>query len=178
MTQRKSSAEIEAARFAGERIRVARGSQSQASLAAKVGISRAALANYELGRSLAPEDVLKRIGDVTGQRIDPPLSQAEFHARLFEHAKLATGLTDDEWAVLRTLRTLSANDARQVISSMLALLEEMDEEVPLRNPAFARDLALLYAIASSRRSYNGGADKGALVALLAQPLAGLGDGQG
>lgn len=166
MTQRKSSAEIAVAQDVGGRIRYLRGSLSQAEFAAKLGITRAALANYELGRSLAPDHVLDKIREVTGGVIDPPVDVDELRKRLVNEFGFVqrSAITDDEWAVVRTLRALSNEEARQVISELLDRLEAQSEDQPVSNaPAFAADLARLYKIVALRRRYNDGADRGLLL---------------
>lgn len=62
----RKSFDIETSRAIGARIRQARGDRTQEEFAALVGVSRAALTNYEAGRRLPNDLVLKRIAEETG----------------------------------------------------------------------------------------------------------------
>lgn len=65
------------ARRAGLLLRKARADQTQEQFAAQLGITRAALANYEVGRTRAPFDVLAACGiDIGAVAPEPPSPSA------------------------------------------------------------------------------------------------------
>lgn len=66
MSRRKPLDE-EAARALGARLREARGEKTQASFALQLGIDRATLANYESGRRIPNDEVLRKYQEATGK---------------------------------------------------------------------------------------------------------------
>ena len=106
MSQRKSSAQLADARAFGRRLRELRGAKSQGELAELSGLTRSAIANYELGRSLPGQDVVAKLASALG--IGPEEFRAEPTVEDWEEQFKAMGPTDsvsdDEMAFVRLLR--------------------------------------------------------------------------
>lgn len=105
MTQEPSAKAI------GKRIRALRGDETQADFAEKIGLTRAALANYETGRTVPKDIVILKIANLTGVE---PSSIASTEAYSFDDLAALLGakrqvdgladLTPDERAFIRLLR--------------------------------------------------------------------------
>jgi transcriptional regulator with XRE-family HTH domain len=154
MTQRKSSEERASSRAIGRRIRALRGESSQLDFAAAFGLTRAALANYELGRSRPPKELLEKIKERTGLDIDTGPELQDFEDELRGFGGDGARLTEDEWAVVRILRVTLPEDARRVVKELVSCIERHQASVQLADAQFvAMDLARLYVIAGGHADY-------------------------
>lgn len=123
--------DIEALHAIGRRIREARGEQSQADFAAAIGVSRSALTNYEAGRRLPNDLIIKRISAETGVS-EPTLlfgatttpfevyrNRVELGARA--EAQKRPGviprfmISDDEYALIALLRLMEPDNEYEKI---------------------------------------------------------------
>lgn len=171
MTQRKSSEERARSRAIGRRIRALRGEVSQLDFASGFGITRAALANYELGRSRPPKELLDKIRDRTGLDIDTGPELADFEDELRSIIGDGSNLTEDEWALIRILRLLQAADVRRIIQEVMTAVDRHKAGLRLGDPqAVAMDLARLMIIAGGHADYVRGVS-GENVVQLARTLA-------
>lgn len=146
----------------GKRIRFLRGSLSQEEFAAKAGISRAALANYETGRTIPNLKVIAKISqafDVSPEFISSGEVKKvdELAVTLGLGANTPDELTGDEWAVIRVLSVCN-NDT--VVAVMKALVEGFSADDEAKTLAdyttIIDDLARLLMIAEGRRFYERG----------------------
>lgn len=173
MTQRKSSEDRAQARAIGRRLRNLRGEASQLDFAAHFGLTRSALANYELGRSRPPKELLERIKDHTGIDLDTGPEPQDFEADLKALVGDGTNLTEDEWAMVRILRVALPEDIRTVAEVLVKSIEDRGAGLQLADPkTVALDLARLYAVTLGQRDYARGIS-GASVVQLARVLAGF-----
>ena len=137
------------------------------------GLTRSALANYELGRSRPPKEVLERIKIRTGIDLDVGPEPEDYEADLESLVGDGTNLTDDEWAIVRILRVALPQDVRAVAEVLVKSIEDRGAGLQLADPkTVALDLARLYAITSGQRDYARGIS-GATVVQLARVLAGV-----
>lgn len=159
MTQRKSSEDSFAARLLGQRLRSLRKGASQADFAEKLGLTRSALANYELGRSLPKPDVLQRIAerlDISLQDLTGPAQLAD----LKHSANLMLGVSDsptqDEWAILRMLRLSGPECVLDVVRTIIRSLEADKSRLQAwKADTVLVDLARLYTIENRGGGYDG-----------------------
>lgn len=171
MTQRKSSEDRAGARAIGRRIRGLRGDASQFDFATAFGITRSALANYELGRSRPPKDFLEKIKARTGLDIDTGPELVDFEDELRNIVGDGSKLTEDEWALVRILRLLQASDVRRVAQEVMTAVEKRKAGLRLGDPqTVAMDLARLMIIAGGHAEYVRGVS-GENVVQLARTLA-------
>ena len=134
-----------------------RGEVSQGSFATRFGITRSALANYELGRSLAPPDLLDRIKQHTGIDVSAGPEPADYEAEFRTLLGDGSTLTDDEWSVIRVLRIAHDEDARRVLSELVARIESRGEGLRLADQeTIVLDLARLITVATGKRAYDRG----------------------
>jgi transcriptional regulator with XRE-family HTH domain len=152
MSQRKSSAQLADARAFGRRLRELRGAKSQGELAELSGLTRSAIANYELGRSLPGQDVVAKLASALG--IGPEEFRAEPTVEDWEEQFKAMGPTDsvsdDEMAFVRLLRCAPPEDAIVFVKRLIDYFEAADDAFQfVDSEQAARDLARLY------RAYSG-----------------------
>lgn len=128
---RRKSFSNETSREIGQRIRSARGSASQETFAAEIGVSRSALTNYEAGRRLPNDLVLSRIAEVSGVRVESllfgePLLAVGDVARRIELDSLRAAeetpgfiprfmLSDDEYSFIALFRLLQEEEQGRAI---------------------------------------------------------------
>lgn len=160
MTQRKSSEDTFAARLFGQRLRSLRKGASQTEFAEKLGLTRSALANYELGRSLPKPDVLRRIAERLGISLQELTGPAQIED-LKHSARLMRGGSDkpspDEWALLRMLRLSSPECALNVVREIIHSLEADKSRLQASEAdTVLVDLARLYAIEQRGGTYDRG----------------------
>lgn len=166
MTQRKSSDDHTRARALGRRIRDLRGDASQADFAKRIGVSRSALANYELGRSTAPDDLIRKINELFGVVLSDEPELPDFEAELKRIGGDGAQPTEDEWALVRVLRVADPEDVRNLISDLVARVEKNSASVRLGDPeTTARDLVRLIMIASGKVPYRAGTSGSNLIQL-------------
>ncbi len=160
MTQRKSSEDSFAARLLGQRLRHLRKGASQAEFAEKLGLTRSALANYELGRSLPKPDVLQRIAERLGISPQDLTGPAQL-----EDLKHSAGLmfggndspTQDEWAILRMLRLSGPEGVLDAVKVIIKSLEADKSRLQAwKSDTVLVDLARLYAIEKRGGDYDRG----------------------
>lgn len=170
MTQRKSSEERAHSRAIGRRIRSIRGDASQLDFASFFGLTRSALANYELGRSRPPKGLLEKISEKTGlpvSYIDSGPELADFEDELRSLVGEGETLTDDERAVVRLLRVSLPKDVLETVQTILRGFERNKVGLQLADPqSVVMDLARLYVIASGDGTlYQRGVSGGSMVQL-------------
>lgn len=148
-----------------------RGDASQLDFASAFGLTRSALANYELGRSRPPKSLLEKIKERTGLDIDTGPELQDFEDELRGLVGDGSKLTEDEWAVVRILRVALPEDARRVVKELVSCIEQRKAGLQLADPQFvAMDLARLYVIAGGHADYLRGVS-GQNVVELARTLA-------
>ncbi len=176
MTQRKSSEDRAKARAIGRRIRTLRGNATQLDFASMFGITRSALANYELGRSIPSAQVIERISEKTGLGIEVLAGNPEpvdYENTLKDMIGDGSEVTEDEWAIIRLLRVSHPDDVLGTVQGILRGFEEKRAGLQLMDPqTVAMDLARLYVISNGDGRYDRGVS-GANVVQLAKALAKL-----
>lgn len=105
----------------GRRIKFLRGELSQQEFAEKIGVSRAALANYETGRTVPNESVIRSISEIVGVGVEFIGSgirpNADGLLNLFGLGDdQSCAITGDEWAILQGVRTCPPEVVRQAIA--------------------------------------------------------------
>lgn len=157
------------------RIRLLRGEESQAAFSQKVGLTRAALANYETGRTTPKRSVLRRICQRLGIS-ESALIQGEAQDMtdllgslgIYDEVATLPGLTDDEKAIIRVLRICDTEVVHSVVSSMTAGLEQKKFWSNGADPGtIVEDIARLYQIAKAGGAYLRGVTPDALSAISA-----------
>lgn len=154
MSQRKPSADRAQAASFGRRLRAARREISQAELAEKAGLSRSAIANYELGRSFPANDVVTKIADALC--IDESTLVAEPEVEDWElelKSQFPTeGMSDDEMALVRLLRCAPDELVLNTVNQLVAYIETEQDALRFMEPQqSAKDLARLYTIQKKGR---------------------------
>ncbi len=176
MTQRKSSEDRAKARAIGRRIRALRGNATQLDFASMFGITRAALANYEMGRSRPPAQLLENISEKTGISVEILAGNPEpidYEEALKDMVGDGREVTEDEWAIIRLLRVSHPEDVLGVVQGILQAFEKRGTGLHLMAPqTVAMDLARLYVISNGDGRYDRGIS-GANVVQLAKALAKL-----
>lgn len=137
MSRRKPLDE-EAARALGSRLREARGDRTQADFAPLLGIDRATLANYESGRRIPNDEILKRYQEATGRQAQElffGISATPFEEYIERFGRIIAAeqakrpgfipkftISDDEMALIKTFRLASMNGSDTRASAALDLL--------------------------------------------------------
>lgn len=147
----------------GARIRSVRGDDSQEEFAKKVGISRAALANYETGRTLPKRSVLARISEVVGISNSYLLKGAVRNEYELNYVVTGKGMlnesgeTQDELSMLRVMRAARPPTIAAIVE---ALLDDIEKNAVSREQLEAvtaqSDLACLGEILTANGEYNKG----------------------
>lgn len=121
------------------RLRSLRGEESQASFSRRVGLTRAALANYETGRTIPKKSVLRqvchRLGVPESVLVEGVVEDADdmlLAMGIRDEAATLPGLTHDERAIIRVLRVC---DKDVVLSSISAITDGLAAK------KFSRELA-------------------------------------
>lgn len=104
----------------GRRIKFLRGELSQHEFAKKIGISRAALANYETGRTVPNESVIRSISsalEISTNFLETGRAKEEDRLlHLFGLGRVQSDLlTPDEWSVVRGLRACNREKVLQAV---------------------------------------------------------------
>lgn len=173
MTQRKSSEEMARARAIGRRIRSIRGQKSQQEFAEALGLSRSGLANYELGRSTPPAQLIEKIQNDLGVSVDLPPELEDYEAELNQLVGNGKELTEDEWSLVRTLRLTETQDVQAFVLELVKRVEERSAGLRFGNPeTTALDLARLMNIAMGKRPFLAGSS-GEQAVRLARTLANI-----
>lgn len=145
MSQRKSTAQIAQARAVGQALRKRRGQMTQAEVAEKAGITRSALANYELGRTIPPLAVIERLAPVFNVDVEallPAPNPDDWDEVPFT---LNPQVSEDEMSLLRVLRTASDEVVCNVVAHLLHLLETKEDAFRFSDQERAtKDVASLY----------------------------------
>lgn len=114
----------------GARIRAARGDESQEAFAKRVGITRSALANYELERTRPKREIILRIAEAAG--VAPTAIVEGTVADLDELLTMLGGksatkreadLTPDERALVRLLRACEEDTVKDVVQTIIEAFE-------------------------------------------------------
>lgn len=169
-------------RAVGRRIRFLRGDLSQAEFAERVGVSRAALANYETGRTIPSPQVMGDIARAGGVAADFLQSgQVETLEELATSLGLGKNsvdeLTKDEWAVVRLLSACNTEVVANVLRALVEGVSQDPDAKQLLDPAFAvDDLARLITVIEGHRDYQRGVrrnDLGTYLDVLAKRVSEL-----
>lgn len=157
-----------------ERLRVLRGERSQEEFAKLVGLTRAALANYETGRTTPKPSVLRAISEKLGLS-DDFLKFGGFRNE-YELNLIATGEgvpdrsyeTDDELAIIRALRAVRPSTIEAIVSLVLDdIAEQPSSREELKGLSVQQDIARLGAILKAGGAYSKGSTKEEEDAILA-----------
>lgn len=159
-------------RAVGRRIRFLRGTLSQEEFAAKVGISRAALANYETGRTIPKQKIIDKISEAF--EVSPKFlasgeveSVEEFAVSLGLGSNQADELTPDEWAVIRVLAVCNNETIVTVIATLVEGFKSDEEAKELVDyTTIMEDLARLLTISAGKRPYQSGVRRGNLEGMI------------
>lgn len=136
----------------GRRIKFLRGELSQHAFAEKIGVSRAALANYETGRTLPNESVIRSISETLD--VGPEFLKSGFTQNTYGLLNLlglgndrSSVLTADEWAIIQGLRTCPPEQVRQAVSFIAQGYFDLRQSVVSSDPiGVAEDLLRLQMI--------------------------------
>ena len=162
----------------GRRIRTIRGDRTQAEFAKIVGVSRAALANYETGRTIPSDFVILKMANAVG--VAPSvISGGTVGDWTFEELAVMVGakqnaegsndLSEDEKAIVRILRGCDNETAVTVAEAILAAFKEGRFEKSLFNTlTLTDDLSSLTAIGQRKRQFHKGITIDILDAMLAR----------
>lgn len=139
-------------RAIGRRIRFLRGDLSQTAFAEKVGVSRAALANYETGRTIPNQEVIRKIceqydisDDFIARGIVQNVPELAISMGIGPHQ--GDSPTPDEWAIIRVLRLTDTGTVLKVVRSLTEDFIANDDAKRLADPTvIVDDLARLLAI--------------------------------
>jgi transcriptional regulator with XRE-family HTH domain len=148
----KQAQNVHDRRAIGRRIRFLRGDLSQAVFAERVGVSRAALANYETGRTIPNQEVVRKICeqyDISEDFITSGTFQSvpEFAIAMGIGPHQGDSPTSDEWAIIRVLRLSDTDTVLKVVRSLTEGFIANDDAKRLADPTFiVEDLARLLAI--------------------------------
>lgn len=118
------------------------------------GLTRSAVANYELGRSLPAEhvkrDLAKALGiDESAFKVEPTVEDFELQLRSYGPVE---GLSDDEMAFIRLLRCAPPEDAIAFVKRLIDYFESVDDAFRfVDSEQAAKDLAKLYKAYRARR---------------------------
>jgi transcriptional regulator with XRE-family HTH domain len=140
---RRKSFDIETSQAIGRRIKEIRGSAKQADFASELGIDRATLANYESGRRIPNDTVLKKLSVMSGRTVPeivfgtPKTPFAEYmrniNEELFRQSQANPGfipkwmISDDEIALIMCIRIALLGDFS--IFPMLEPIVQQAEQV-------------------------------------------------
>lgn len=158
MSQRKSSAQLADARAFGRRLRELRGSRSQGELAELSGLTRSAIANYELGRSLPGQSVQTKLADALGIGLEALKAEptVEDWEEQFRSTRPIDSVSDDEMAFIRLLRCAPPEDAITFVKQLIDYFEAADDAFQfVDSEQAARDLARLYKAYRGKRFQHG-----------------------
>ncbi|WP_439526858.1 helix-turn-helix transcriptional regulator [Roseovarius mucosus] len=168
MTQEVSNKAI------GKRIRALRGDETQAHFAEKIGVSRAALANYETGRTKPNDMTVLKIANLTGVSPSSIVSHDVYSfddlAALVSAKPDLKGLGDlseDEKAMIRLIRVCDEQAIQQIVGAILEGIQ-VDrfhrEFVDVVN--FERDFTRLAVIREGGANYIRGYTRDTLLTIL------------
>ena len=140
--KKRTAAQDSADGTVGQRLRQLRGEESQADFAARFGLSRAALANYELGRTKPKPSLLKQISLKVGISDDFLLSgsvrnEYELHRLMGLPSDVGEPVSYDEMVIVRTLRLCESGVVSKVAAT---LLEALESKPPAQNVTSQREL--------------------------------------
>jgi transcriptional regulator with XRE-family HTH domain len=158
----------------GRRIRFLRGDLSQTVFAEKVGVSRAALANYETGRTIPNREVIRKISehyDITDDFISSGavenVSELAIAIGMGPHTEDAP--TPDEWAIVRVLRLCDPETVLKVVRSLTEGFIANDDAKRLADPTvIVEDLARLLSIIDRDGQHARGITRGTLDQLVSE----------
>jgi transcriptional regulator with XRE-family HTH domain len=149
----------------GQRLKVLRGVLSQEAFAERIGVSRAALANYETGRTKPGREVLKKVSEVSGVPLEhletgAPVSPSELAAALGFTPGGPDTITDHELALVRLLRLCRPSTILEVAKAIQTGIVENDEPKGLADPlTVVHDLKQLVTIIEREGDYNRGVSR-------------------
>lgn len=127
------------------------------------------MANYELGRSRPPDDVIQRIADRLGLPKDHLDSGPELTdlAEEFERMRGDTAsFTEDEQALIRLVRVLNSDDVIEVVRSAVQGIGPKAHLMKIADPvALVKDVARFILILEGKASFERGLEPGRLLRL-------------
>lgn len=158
----------------GARIRALRGDESQEAFAKRVGLTRSALANYELERTRPKRAIIYRIASAAGVSPDAIDDGGEVdldEALAFLGAKTSTDkmqdLTPDERALVRLLRACDEETVLEVVQAIISTIEEGRFLKPLLDVGtVSQDWALMKKIEADGGRYLKGFTRDTITGLL------------
>lgn len=137
--------DIETLRAIGDRIRDARGERTQEEFAEAIGVSRSALTNYEAGRRLPNDLILKKIAEVSGVGepallFGPTVTPFELYRQRVNEAAMEAAqkrpgyiprfmISDDEYAVIALLRLMQIDGL--YLPLIRAIVDNAKEQIKL-----------------------------------------------
>lgn len=160
----------------GARIRSLRGDESQESFAKRAGITRSALANYELNRTRPKRHILEKIAnaggvswlalsDGTASDLDELLTMLGGKSGTNKE----TELTPQERAIIRILRACDEKTALQVANALLSAVEESRvDRLMLDAGTLEQDINLLMVIVADGGRYLKGFTRDSITQILAR----------
>lgn len=159
----------------GARIRSLRGDESQEAFAKRAGITRSALANYELNRTRPKRSVLEKIARAGGVSW---VALSEGNASDLEELLTMLGgkgtsteaeLSPQERAIVRVLRACDEDTSLRVVRTLLAAIDERRLEQSIIDVAnFEKDVAWLLAIEADAGRYIKGFSRDTITQILAR----------
>lgn len=157
----------------GKRIRFLRGDLSQAAFAERVGVSRAALANYETGRTAPKASIIEAISEASGVSTEFLASGKvndveQLAVSLGMGSNTADQLTADEWAVIRILAVSKKETIQKVIRELIEGFKNDEDAKKLADlTTIEIDLTQLLTVDAEIREYQRGVRRGNLNGILA-----------
>ena len=149
----------------GRRIKFLRGELSQDEFAKKIGVSRAALANYETGRTVPNESVIRAISSALEISTNfLKTGKAKEEDRLFHLLGLGRDqsglLTPEEWSVVRGLRACNPETVLKAVQIIADGYFDAQKRGGLNDPlGFAEDVLRLGNILEAGGRYAKGPDQ-------------------
>jgi transcriptional regulator with XRE-family HTH domain len=140
---RRKSFDIETSQAIGRRIKEIRGTAKQADFASNLGVDRATLANYESGRRIPNDTVLKKLSSISGKTVPEivfgahktPFAEymTRINEEIFRQSQANPGfvpkwtISDDEIAIIMCIRLAASGDLS--IFPMLEPIVKQAEQV-------------------------------------------------
>lgn len=146
----------------GRRIRFLRGDLSQTAFAEIIGVSRAALANYETGRTRPNEKIIRAISEAWSASPEFILegevqNVEELATSLGMGSNTPDDLSADEWSVVRILGVCDSETIQKAVEAIVKGFSKSDEAKELAcKGTVIEDLSRLLMVAEGRRDYQRG----------------------
>lgn len=120
-----------------------------------LGLSRSGLANYELGRSTPPAQLIDRIEKQFAASVDAPPELEDYEVEFNELFGNGKELTDDEWSLIRIVRLADTQDVQAIVADLVRRVEQNNAGLRFtgNREGTAIDLARLMTIAMGKRVF-------------------------